>query len=399
MSIMQSSFRMMKRIGVGLLVSFVCSSQCLADGAVSLADRLGEAVNDPMIPAMSVLLFRDGAVVEQLEAGVRSVGSDAPVTPDDRWHLASCTKAMTALLAAVSVARGEIAWETTVGESFPELVETMEASYAGATLRDLLTHRAGVPGSGVHMGMVWMMMRGLDAEEDRLGARYQSVRMALGIPPVGARGEKFEYTNLGYVVAGAMLERATGVVWESLMQERIFGPLGMASAGFGPPPAGEGGDYPANAVGHQVMSGRLVAMSKADNPLVSGPGTNVHATMRDWAKFVWEIVAGASGGETVLGLDQALYIDLLTPPENAGDDAYALGWGVFTDDRDWGGGRSIQHAGSNTMWYCVAEASIEQRCIVLVACNSGTEQAHRATIELLRVARKVLMAGDESAEP
>ena len=398
MPIMQSLFRMMKRIGVGLVAMFMCASQCPADDGLSLADRLREAVNDPMIPAMSVLLFRDGAVVEQVEAGVRTVGSDAPVTPDDRWHLGSCTKAMTGLLAAVCVARGEIAWETTVGESFPELVETMEASYAEATLRDLLTHRAGVPGGGVHMGMVWMMMRGLDAEEDRLGARHRSVRMALGIPPLGAPREQFEYSNLGYVIAGAMLERATKKTWESLMQERIFGPLGMASAGFGPPPAGEGEDYPANAVGHQVMSGRLIAMSKADNPLVSGPGTNVHATIRDWAKFVWEIVAGASGGETVLGLDQQLYIDLLTPPENADDDAYALGWGVFADDREWGGGRSIQHAGSNTMWYCVAEASIGQRCIVLVASNSGTEQAHDMMIELLRAARKELMAGDVSAE-
>lgn len=395
---MQHTFRIITRIAAVILISLACSYPSLAHDAPSLADRLREAVNDPMIPAMSVLTLRDGAVVEQFEVGIRSAGSDAPVTPDDRWHLASCTKAMTALLAAVSVARGEISWETTIGESFPELVETMEASYANATLRDLLMHRAGVPGGGVHAGMVWMMMRGLDAEEDRLEARHQAARMALGIPPVGGRGEKFEYTNLGYVIAGAMLERATRETWESLMQERIFGPLGMASAGFGPPPAGEGDDYPSNAVGHAAMSGRLIAMSKMDNPLVSGPGTNVHATMRDWAKFVWEIVAGASGKETALGLDQQLYMELLTPPENAGDHVYALGWGVFKDDRDWGGGLSIQHAGSNTMWYCVAEASIEQRCIVLVACNSGTERAHRETIELLQAARKVLMAGDASAE-
>lgn len=395
---MQDSFRIFTQIAMVILISLVSAHPCLAEDAPSLADRLREAVNDPMIPAMSVLLLRDGKVVEQLEAGVRSVGSDAPVTPDDRWHLGSCTKAMTALLAAVSVDRGEISWETTIGESFPELVQAMDASYANATLRDLLMHRAGVPGSGVHMGMVWMMMRGLDAEEDRLEARHQAARMALGIPPIGARGEKFEYTNLGYVIAGAMLERATRETWESLMRERIFEPLGMASAGFGPPPAGEGDDYPANAVGHQVMSGRLVAMSKADNPLVSGPGTNVHATMRDWAKFVWEIVAGASGGETVLGLDQQLYLDLVTPPENAGYDAYALGWGVFADDREWGGGRSIQHAGSNTMWYCVSEASIEQRCIVLVACNSGTQEANNEIIELLRAGRIVLMVVEESAE-
>ena len=64
--------------------------------------------------------------------------------------------------------------------------------------------------------------------------RYRILRDNLVDPPAASVG-KHLYSNLGYVVAGAMAERVTARSWESLMQERLFAPLGISSAGFGAP--------------------------------------------------------------------------------------------------------------------------------------------------------------------
>ena len=64
--------------------------------------------------------------------------------------------------------------------------------------------------------------------------RYAILRDALVEPPVGPVGEFF-YSNLGYVVAGAMAEALTGQSWETLMEDHLFAPLDITSVGFGPP--------------------------------------------------------------------------------------------------------------------------------------------------------------------
>lgn len=53
-------------------------------------------------------------------------------------------------------------------------------------------------------------------------------------PLVTKRGTTFAYSNMGYTIAGAMIERATKTTWEEMVVERIFGPLGLETAGFGP---------------------------------------------------------------------------------------------------------------------------------------------------------------------
>ena len=73
--------------------------------------------------------------------------------------------------------------------------------------------------------------------------RYGILRDNLADPPAATAGE-YLYSNLAFVIAGAMAEKVTGKTWEALMQERLFEPLGMSSAGFGPPGAPGGVDQP-----------------------------------------------------------------------------------------------------------------------------------------------------------
>lgn len=363
----------------------------------SLDEHLRTLVQDPLIPAISILLLRDGQIIQHIHQGVRSAESPTPIDASDRWHIGSCTKAMTATLAAISVTKGEINWTTTIAEALPELRDDIHQSYRDATLEQLLCHRAGVPGSGPAVQLLWGILYSLDRAEGRLAARRQAARQALNIEPIAPPGDKFEYSNLGYVIAAAMLERATDTTWEQLMQQRIFRPLAITSADFGPPPAGDDPKRPSNAVGHQNSADALRPIPTADNPRITGPGGNVSLTLQDWSRFLAAHLAGARGEHQPLDISPENFRRMHAPLDPSHDPPYAMGWGTIDNDPRWGGGLTFQHAGSNTMWYAVVDANIQHNSAVLVAANCAAPQAVAALDDIIQHAIATLI--NQSPKP
>ena len=92
-----------------------------------------------------------------------------------------------------------------------------------------------------------------DAREDRRAY----VRTALAAAPRGPAGATFEYSNSGYVLAGAMIEQKLGQPWEAVISRRLFEPLKLATAGFGAPDAGR---RDAEPVGHALGAGGVVPL-------------------------------------------------------------------------------------------------------------------------------------------
>jgi CubicO group peptidase (beta-lactamase class C family) len=107
------------------------------------------------------------------------------------------------------------------------------------------------------------------------------------------RGSKFDYSNLGYTIAGAVLERVAGKTWEELVTDRIVEPLGLKSAGFGPQASLGKVHAP---LGHVIEKGNLKAMlagPNGDNPLILGPAGTMHMSVLDFAKWVaWQAGEG-----------------------------------------------------------------------------------------------------------
>src|SRR5262249_216549 len=155
-------------------------------------------------------------------------------------------------------------------------------------------------------------------------------------------GTRFHYSNAGYIIAGAMLERVTGQTWEELMRQRLFSPLGMTSAGFGPPSAPSQTDQP---WGHVVKDG-VFEPRYGDNPRALGPAGSVQCGVLDYLKFG---TLQASGGTQPPRLIlPASLTKLHEPPPNQD---YAMGWAVAK--RDWAKGVALSHNGSNTMNFFV----------------------------------------------
>ncbi|MGQ9561304.1 MAG: serine hydrolase domain-containing protein [Candidatus Oleimicrobiaceae bacterium] len=186
----------------------------------------------------------EGQVREVAAVGVRKKGDPTPVDDADRFHIGSCTKLFTATLAALLVQKGHISWTTTAEGAFPELAETMDGSCRKITLEQLLLHRSGLlplrdPTEERTLWRILTARKGTAVEQ-----RLALVRYVLSRPPKHVPGTRRDYSNVGYAVAGAMLERRMGKPWEDPIKEHISVPLGITTLGFGPPGAAGTGLHP-----------------------------------------------------------------------------------------------------------------------------------------------------------
>ena len=336
--------------------------------ATDLSPLLAPILRQHDLPGMVAAVVKGDRIVAAGVAGVRHRGGNEKIGLSDQFHIGSDTKAMTATLCAILVEEGKLSWETTIADVFPELKQKMRPAWRAVTLRQLLTHRGGMPASLDEDGL-WARLWTI---REPVKARQTLLEGVLAHDPIAPPGTKFLYSNAGYAVAGHMAEYVTGTAWEELMRRRIFRPLGMSTAGFGAPGKAGAVDEP---WGHTEKGEPVEPGPRADNPPAIGPAGTVHCSIEDWAKFISMHLRGESGRAKFLKAQT--FKMLHTSPE--GSD-YAMGWGVLK--RDWAGGITLTHAGSNTMWYAVAWLAPKRDFAVLVCCNQGGDQAAKACDEV-----------------
>jgi len=171
--------------------------------------------------------------------------------------------------------------------------------------------------------MIWLTFFPYDSDAGK--DRERMAREALILKPAAKPGEKYLYSNLGYVVAGYMLEKLTGRDWETLIREEIFLPLAMESAGFGPPaaisPQSGNENAPITAPWGHAPEPVPPDYKYADNPAALGPAGTVHASLMDLEKYIalfWNKGRTTDGKQI---LSESSMEEILTPRLNN----YALG--------------------------------------------------------------------------
>ncbi len=372
----------------GAIFACVCAHPSLAfqADACDISSTLAPIVVKSKVPGMAAAIIKDGKIVAVGVSGVRALGHEQKVTIEDKWHLGSCTKAMTATLAGVMVEEGSMSWDRTLAGAFAKV--EMKPAWKACTLDMLLRNRGGVP-TDLNKDGLWSRLWNTKARPP--GARLELLAGVLAWEPSSTPGTKYEYANGGFAIAGAMLETQAGEPWEELIAKKVFVPLGIMSAGFGAPGTLDKYDQPC---GH--AKGKVIKPGPgSDNPAAIGPAGTVHMSIGDWARFV----AAHASGETTPAKDEKRLLKpetfrkLHTPADDA-NVKYAMGWIETT--RPWAKGagkgdvgRVLTHNGSNTMWYCVAWVAPEHQFAVVVACNQGDgesvtacDQAAAALIQL-----------------
>lgn len=311
--------------GAGVLVASTCAGRAIAQ-TVSIDATVAAVRNRYGLPGVAALVLRGGSVVAQGVAGVRSSTGSVPIAIDDPFVLGSCGKSMTATVAARLVARGAVWFETTLAQAFPELLPSMQPAYQAMSLRHLLAHRSGIPQSPP----IPLPLPGDPAAE-----RARALPILLGLPPQGIPGQTFLYSNLGYIVAGAMLERVAGLSFEALVTAELFQPLGLSTGGFGAPP----GDAPQ---GHTAFWLPLPEGSDLYPPLGAAPAGLMRMSLPDWARYA--LVHLGLGPADYLAPGLLGYLQQPWIPDLG--ELYALGWHV--DPGNWG--TELRHDGSDGYW-------------------------------------------------
>src|SRR6266850_1341743 len=348
---------------------------------------------------MVAAVLRGERIIAQGVAGVRKRGTAERITLDNQFQLGSCTKAMTATLVAMLVEEGKLNWATTLGELFADTVKPMHPAWEKVTFRQVLAHRAGLRFEPDGLAQVFSeLVRPLRA---RLGTlpqqRLEIARQALSRPPGIAPDTRYWYSNVGYILAGAVLEHLTGRAWEDLMRERLFQPLGISTGGFGPPGTAGKTDQP---WGHSSILGKPIdpGSPAAQCPLYYGPAGLAHMTITDWARFIALHLRGDPASPhcqaALLKVDTFAELHAVAPTTPyskgwvmrgitrlaTGDAApavtYRTGWFISTSSwakctQPGDTGRSLWHAGSNGMSHSVVVIAPEIDFAVLVACNHG----------------------------
>lgn len=305
------------------------------------------------LPAVAVAVVDAGEVLYQKVAGVRLVGNATLVSDDDAFQIGSITKSMTALLAGTVVDSGQLAWDATVGDVLAGTI-TVGAPYRAVTLSQLLNQESGLPAALLPAD--WASFD--DISPPVAAERRRMATLALALPSQSAPGTAFLYSNFNFVVAGLMLEVATGKSWETLMAERLFVPLAMAHAGFGPPSTPGTVDAPSGHNPLPPMPGVY-----PDNPPALGPSGTVHANLGDMLRYVQLYFDGGLGPNGRIVSEEAL-AKMETP--QLGE--YGFGWWVRHDDAN----RVVLiHNGGNTYFYGIVVIFPAQRRAIIVMTNMG----------------------------
>jgi CubicO group peptidase (beta-lactamase class C family) len=303
--------------------------------------------------------------------GQRASTSTHRVAASDAWHIGSNTKSMTASLVARLVEAGRLNWNMTIGQVMGRIAPQMHPAYRNVSLIQLLSHRSGLPRE-IDPALAARFTRGIlsDARMERIAY----ARFALGQPPLSEPGTVTLYSNSGYVIVGAMLEAITGEPWEALMVRHIFRPLGLKSAGFGPP--GKPGSNKQPLGHYRTEQGLRPATpgynSRADLPVVMGPAGLVHINLGDLVTYL-----AAHRDKPAAFLSAASWQLLHTPQK---DSNYALGWAVSPDG-------ILGHDGSNLRWYAVVVVDPKSGLVCASAANAATPDAPRALRHLAESAR------------
>ncbi len=360
-----------------------------AQAQTSLNARLTPYLSQYNLPALAAAVVKGGRIIAAGAVGTRKAGLEIPVTLNDRFHLGSDTKAMTALLAAMLVEEGKLRWNTTIREVFPELAEKMDPALGGVTLEQLLSHTSGIPTDNEDIFKLYSEAMSQEGNLDEM--RYWLVQQWSKRPLESPPGTKFAYSNTGYIFVGAMIERIGGKTWDEMITERIFGPLNLRTAGLGPQASLGKIDAP---LGHALINGKVKAFlagPNGDGPAIVGPAGIAHMSILDFARWAgWN--AGEGKRKPALVKPETLrklHTPVITMPERK-DAApgtppggkYALGWGELTVD--WAPYPLLYHGGSNSMNLAHIWLDTKSDTAIVMTTNISTPEANQAFSELAK---------------
>lgn len=342
------------------------------------------------LPGLAAVVVRSDGTPLVYVSGERRIGKGDPIKTADRMHIGSLTKSITATLIAALAEKGRMTFETTIGQTFPELSPKMQPAYRQVTVRQLLRHSAGLPTYGTNVSALPMLaLKGTPTEQ-----RYAFLQRVLAEPPRFDPGSSFEYSNAGAAIVGAMAERIAGAPYRELVERLVFAPIGARVAFGNPGLAAEPQPW-----GHRRIFGAIVEVQPANplhtTPLAFEPAGDASPSLSDIARFLQLYLRGLRDQDDGLKARSIRELQGRRPDGTKRDGAVA--WNVMPRD----GVESHEHFGSSGAYVAYATIQPSRDVAVGVFTNLGGDQQLRDAIAriALRIAARYSTDVESKRQP
>jgi CubicO group peptidase (beta-lactamase class C family) len=352
------------------LTSVALAQRPAADPARELDAYTAQAVKDWGAVGLAIAVVKDGRVVFEKGYGVRELGKPDLVDTTTLFAIGSTTKAMTAAAIGMLVDEGKVRWDDPVTNYLSSFQLKDPWATREITVRDLLTHRAGLPNADY----LWYGTNSSTAEILRR-VRY--------IEPAYSPRSSFIYQNIMYAAAGQVVAAASGMPWEEFVRTRIFAPLHMTGT---VPLLSRAGSMPNVASPHDRIDDtmRVIRNASVDGVASAGSVWSSVADMSKWVRFILD--SGRVDGRRLLKPEtfaELLKPQTMVPPNEFYPTSrlthphwttYGLGW--FQQDYN---GRAVDfHTGSIDGMVAIIGLIPDERLGVYVLANADHVEARHA---------------------
>ncbi len=344
-----------------LAIAGIANPQIAVDDAVSakVDDVVRAQLRKQKIPGIGLGVTRDGKIIKATGYGLANVELNVSVKPESIFQTGSVGKQFTATAVMMLVEEGKLGLDDKITKYFPEA----PAAWKAVTVRHLLTHTSGIADYG---GEESTMGKGVvnfrqDYTEDDL------VRIFSAMPMDFQPGEKWKYSNTGYVILGVLIHRVTGKFYGDFLQERIFHPLGMTSTRI----ISEVDIIPGRTTGYRLLKGELKNQEWVSPSLNTTADGALYTNVYDLAK--WDAAL-----YTEKLLKKASFDQMWTPVKlnNGTNYNYGFGWGV----QEANGHRLLAHDGAWQGFTMNISRYVDDRLTIVVFTNLDENNSRPAAI-------------------
>jgi CubicO group peptidase (beta-lactamase class C family) len=317
--------------------------------ATSVAAQLGKLLEEAFPadkPGAAAIVVKDGRVLLRKASGMADIELGVPLAPDMVFRLGSITKQFTAAAVMLLVEDGKLALADRIEKHLPGYPTHGHT----ITIEHLLTHTSGIQSYTEMPG--WMAARiQSDLPLQELIDGFKNEKMQF------APGERYRYNNSGYVLLGAIIEKASGKSYEAFLRERIFAPLGMKNSHFG----SNDTIIPKRVSGYtgreELKNARYLSMTQ---PHAAG---SLVSSVDDL--LIWDAALHDERLLTRASLERMWTAYTLANGKSSG---YGYGWAISK----LRGRRSIEHGGGIFGFSTFALRLPEERVYVAVLSNSDS---------------------------
>jgi len=293
---------------------------------------VSQGMKDSNVPGVALAIIHKGDAIYLKGYGFRNLEEQLPVTNQTVFQLASVSKPIASTVIAALVSQGKVDWDEAIDNLDPKFRLSDSWVSAHLTIRDLLSHRSGLPD---HAGDI---LEDLSYPLDEILFRLRYIK------PLGAFREDYAYTNFGFSEAAYACSRFLGVDWSDLAKQILYEPLGMTAT------SSSFADYVNHndrAMTYQIRGNKVHLLNPPREPDAQSPAGGVSSSITDLAKWV-ALQLGSSDGQKIVAKEALLATH--TPAivtgvnEKTGQPSfYAMGWDVSFNES---GRRFLKHSGA-----------------------------------------------------